>query len=70
MSTQSKMSRLNLYIDLENKLLIQKNNSMKRNYVNYDYEVSNFTIEINEYSSYILGLLWTDGYILKNRKIF
>ena len=67
-STQSKMSRLNLYIDSENKLLIQKNNSMKKNYANYDYKVSNFTIEINEYSSYILGLLWTDGYILKNRK--
>ena len=66
-STQSKMSRLGFYIDDENKSLIQKNNS-KKNYTNYEYKVSNFTIDINEYTSYLLGLLWTDGYILKNRK--
>lgn len=69
-SVQSKMCRLGLYIDPNIKSSIQKNNGLKnkKNYTNHVYKVNDFTTDINEYSSYILGLLWTDGYILKNRK--
>ncbi len=32
-----------------------------------EYKVSDLTTNINEYSAYILGLLWTDGYLQPKR---
>lgn len=63
-----KANRIGLYISKEYKFKISKINGHKRRgYKKENYSVSDITNNINEYSAYILGLLWTDGYILKNR---
>ena len=68
LSIQHKMSRMGLKVSKETKSLICKKNSGKRNFDDYQYKVDDFTKDINEYKSYILGLIWTDGYLLKSRK--
>lgn len=65
-SIQHKLNRMGFKVSKETKSKISKENALKRTYD--EYSVNDFTKDINEYSSYILGLLWTDGFLLKNRK--
>jgi hypothetical protein len=67
-SIQHKLNRMGLRVSKETKSKISKENAHKRKFEDSYYSVSNFTVDINEYSAYILGLLWTDGFLLKNRK--
>lgn len=67
-SIQHKLNRMGLKISKETKSKICKENASKRKFDDTSYLVKDFTKKINEYSAYVLGLLWTDGFILKNRK--
>jgi hypothetical protein len=68
-SIRAKARRLGLKISQETRVRINKDNARKKINNNIEYKVSNFLDEVNEYSSYIIGLLWTDGYLNKERKI-
>jgi hypothetical protein len=59
---------MGLRVSKETKSRISKENAHKRNFEDSYYSVNDFTVDINEYSAYVLGLLWTDGFLLKNRK--
>jgi len=67
-SIQHKLNRLRLFVSKETKSKISKVNSSKRKFDDSFYSVCDITKNINEYSAYILGFLWTDGFLLKNRK--
>lgn len=67
-SIQHKLSRMGLKVSKEVKSKISKENAHKRKFNDSYYSVIDFTKDINEYSSYVLGLLWTDGFLIKNRK--
>ena len=67
-SIQHKLNRLRLFVSKETKSKISKVNSSKRKFDDSFYSVCDITKNINEYSAYVLGLLWTDGFLLKNRK--
>lgn len=65
-----KANRLELFISSDTKSMISKSNGAEKwKNNNYEYKVDDITNEINEYKSYILGLIWTDGYVLKKRNI-
>ena len=61
-SIKNKLRRLN------SKVNAKTTDELKSKKSNFNYRVNDFTNEINEYSSYVLGLIWSDGYLLKNRK--
>ena len=65
-SIRAKARRLGLKVSNETKQQINKNNAKKRK-IQTDYKVNDLLIHINEYSSYLLGLLWTDEYLHKKR---
>lgn len=67
-SIRAKARRLNLKISKESKSRISQNNGSKKS-KKINYKVSDFLVSINEYSSYIIGLLWTDGYLNIDRKM-
>jgi hypothetical protein len=67
-SIQHKLTRMGLRVSKETKSRISKENAHKRKFEDSYYSVNDFTVDINEYSAYVLGLLWTDGFLLKNRK--
>jgi len=58
---------LNRDVSLVRAKASKMNLKFTQRYKNYDYKVNDITINLNEYSSYVLGFLWTDGYLLKNR---
>lgn len=62
-----KANRLGLFISKETKKKISGINSRKKRGKKENYRVGDITINIDKYSAYVLGLLWTDGYIIKNR---
>lgn len=68
-SIQHKLNRMGLKVSKETKSKICKENAHRRKFDDTRYIFNDFTKKIDEYSAYVLGLLWTDGYILKNRKI-
>lgn len=68
-SIQHKLSRMSLYISADIRSKISRDNAYKRKFTDSFYSVSNITKDINQYSAYILGLLWTDGFLLSKRKM-
>jgi len=66
-SVTHKANRLGIKISKERKSKVCSQNSIKRRGKKENYRVDDITNNINEYSSYLLGLIWTDGYLSKNR---
>lgn len=66
-SIQHKLSRMSLFVSSETKSKISKENGLKRK-LKDSYSVVDITTDIDQYSAYILGLLWTDGFISNKRK--
>ena len=67
-SIRAKARRLGLRISTETKIKICRVNAKKKFGKQIKYKVNEFLNEINEYSSYVIGLLWTDGYLHTGRK--
>ena len=67
-SIRAKARRLGLRISTETKIKICRVNAQKKFGKQIKYKVNEFLNEINEYSSYVIGLLWTDGYLHTGRK--
>lgn len=63
-SIQHKLSRMKLKASKETKIQSCRINALKKSFKSYPYKVPDFTKNINEYSAYILGILWTDGYLI------
>ena len=67
MSIKQKANRLNLFVSKETRSNMCSQNAQQRRGQKKDYRVNDLTLDINKYTSYILGLIWTDGFVLKNR---
>jgi hypothetical protein len=67
-SIRTKARRLGLKVKTETKSRINRDNAKKKAGKQIKYKVNEFLNDIDEYSSYVIGLLWTDGYLHTGRK--
>lgn len=67
-SIKSKARRLGLRISTDTRTKINRENASKKAGKQMKYKVAEFLNNIDEYSSYIIGLLWADGYLNTDRK--
>jgi hypothetical protein len=67
-SIRAKARRLGLKVSTETKSKINRENGIKKGTKQFKYKVNQFLNDIDEYSAYIIGLLWADGYLHISRK--